>query len=291
MNTTPYQRPLSSGISRRAFLGLVGAGTAGIALTPVAQAAILDLDDPDTQWFDLNDIEAISVSWAAGDVTVVVDDNLAQDAIRVREQANPGFLGLMPPTMKCTMRRSTLAIDYGSTVLGFLPSGSKDLTVALPSALAQQLKTLTVDGASGSYELIDITCTAIDINMASGKLFAHGITVQDFDLDLASGTINIEGRIEGNVDIDAASGTMQVTCREVCPKEIAIDAASGRYTLGLPQNDGFMARIEKLSGSVSIDFETKRQAGNDDIYLYKDGGDCYIDVTLMSGSVAIEQTE
>lgn len=283
--------PSSSGVSRRALLGFVGMGAASLALAPVAQAAILDLDDPDTQWFDFSDIEAISVSWAAGDVTVIVDDELAQDAIRVREQANPGFLGLMPPAMTCTVRRHTLAIDYGATMLNFLPNGSKSLTVALPSALAQQLKTVTIDGASGNYELIDITCATIDVNMASGKLFAHGLTVQDFDLDLASGTIDIEGRIEGNVDIDAASGTMQVTCREVCPKEIVIDAASGRYTLGLPQNDGFMARIEKLSGSVSIDFETKRQAGNDDIYLYKDGGDCYIDVNLMSGSVAIEQAE
>ena len=284
----------SLGISRREALGILGLGVASFLVSPVAHAreALSEPEGSGTLLFTASDVEMLAIDWTAGGVKVMVDDTRGKDQIRVYETARPGFIGLMPPVMECTLWHKTLTIDYGSVFLSFLPRGSKDLTVIVPSSLADHLKQLSIDGASGSYEVSDIKATAFDVNIASGKLTASNITVQELDLDMASGTVTIDGRIEDSVDMDFASGTVQLTCREVCPRDIDIDAASGRLNLAIPENDGFEVRVQKLSGSVAIDFETTRKSGSDEIYVYKNGTDgSSIDVDIMSGSIHIERSE
>lgn len=291
MNAThaPESGPRSPLLTRRELVAGIGSCALGLAAAPLAQASSLK-EGAGTVEFPASDVKRLAVEWAAGSVDVLVDDQVAQGFIRIWEEAEPGFLGLMPPAMECRLKGSALTVSYGNVFLSLLPRGSKALTVVLPSELGSGLDVLSIDGASGRYELSDVTCAALNVNLASGRLAAQNLSVQDLDLDMASGTMVFDGKIEDCADFDMASGTLTVTCRETCPKEIDVDAASGKVVLGLPPNDGFEARVNKLSGSVSIDFETQRPRGDDETYIYKNGAsECLIDIDVMSGSVTIEQ--
>lgn len=292
MRSSTPSRATSTGVSRREALGLLGLGIAGIALGAPALAISQEPDGTEIATFAAADIDTLVIDWAAGGVDVVVDDDVARDSVRIYETVRSGFLGMMPPATECTVRRQTLNIDYGKTFMSFLPRGSKSITVVLPSSMANHLLAIDINGASGDYTINNVCAESLDIDLASGNLTARDITVDELDLDMASGVITVDGRISTNVDMDFASGTVHLVCQEVCPRDIAVDAASGKLTLGLPENDGFEVRIDKLSGSVGIDFETTRKRGDDEVYIYKNGAEgSLIDIELASGSVSIERAE
>ncbi len=275
-------------LSRREAL-LLGAGLAASALLPdAAHASELD----GSPW-EADPVRTLKVDWAAGSVAIVVDDAKAGGFIRIEEETTPGFLGTMPPTTRCKLSGNRLSIDYGNGLifpLSLFQGGSKEPTVTLPSSLADHLDEVEINGASGSYTVDGVACTELKASLASGRLTATNIQVDELDLDVASGRIEVEGRIKNAIGFESASGTAVLTCREVCPRSVAIDMASGSLTLGIPENDGFVATVEKLSGSFSTDFDVAQEDRDGrSVYRYKDGNALVIDADFVSGKFKLER--
>ncbi len=276
--------------SRREAL-VLGAGLAGSALLPAVALA----DELDGSPWEADPVRTLKIDWAAGSVTVAVDDAKAKGVIHVEEETTPGFMGLTPPTTRCRLSGSELSIDYGGNIIfpfSLFQGGSKNLTVTLPSSLADHLDKLEINGASGSYTVDGVGCTELEVALASGRFAASGLEVDDLNLDMASGRIEAEGRIANTVSIEVASGTAVLTCRETCPHDVAIDMASGNVTLAIPENDGFVATVEKLAGSFSTDFDvTQEDRNGHSVYRYKDGNALVIDADFASGSLKIQKTQ
>lgn len=273
-------------LSRREALALGGA-LAGSALLPCTALAQELNGSP----WEADPVRTLEINWAAGSVTVTVDDTKADGAILVEEDTTPGFLGLRPPTTRCELSGTKLSIDYGGNFVfpfSLFQGGSKDLAVTLPSSLADHLDRLEINGASGSYTVDGAGCTELRVALASGRLTASNVQVDDLNLDMASGRLEVEGRIASTVSLEVASGTAALTCSETCPRDVAVDMASGHVTLAIPENDGFVATVEKLSGSFSTDFDvTQEDSDGRSVYRHKDGNSLVIDAEFASGNLKI----
>lgn len=227
-----------------------------------------------------SDIDSIEIDWAAGAVDIMVHDG---DGVLLTEYADHNLNKAQQ--MRWGIEGKTLKIDYNQA-WGCSNFGTKRLEILIPRDLANALGVVDIDGASGTYTINDISCDSFKATLASGQLDAKGMTVGDLKLEAASGNSFLEGKVTGDIKIDVASGEATVVCKEDAPKSIDADMASGSVTVSIPENDGFTARIGKLSGHFNCEFETQ-QSGED--YVYKGGG-MSIKADMASGNFALRKT-
>lgn len=224
-------------------------------------------------------IENIEIDWAAGSVDVIVSD---KNEIELMEYSK-GSLS-KTQSMRWSVSGDTLKVDYGSW-FSCLSLTSKSLEVHVPKALAAELGMLDIDGASGMYSVNGIACNKLKVHLASGEFNGSDIAAQQLDVDLASGIFDARGSFADSIRVQVASGNVGITSSEVCPHTIDADMASGNVVIGIPENDGFTARVDKASGSFQSEFETAMQGDN--AYVYGDGSALF-DVDIASGSFALQ---
>ncbi len=230
---------------------------------------------------NVDGIKNIEIDWAAGSVSVAVGEG---DQIQLIETSN-GLLS-KAQTMRWLVAGDTLKIDYGSG-WSCMSLASKHLEVRVPNALAKNIGVLSIDGVSGDYAVKEVSCDTLQVQLASGKLDAQSVQARQLDLDAASGTMRVGGVFADSIRASVASGRAEVTCDNVCPKAIKADMASGNVMLAIPDNPGFTARVDKMSGSFSSDFELTMQG--DRHYLYKNG-EASFDFDMASGSLTLRKS-
>lgn len=229
---------------------------------------------------DVSGVESIDLDWAAGSVEIKAYDG---DKI-VLTESTTGSLA-KAQEMRWEVKGSTLEIDYGRN-WSCMSFGEKHLEILIPVTMAKDMNILDIDGASGDYVVSDLVCNEVKVGLASGSLNAKDMAVGDLRIDAASGNARFEGEIVGKINIDVASGHVDVVCLETPPSAVDADMASGTVSVSLPENDGFTARIEKLSGNFQCDFDTQQ---NGDSYLYGNGG-IPIRADMASGQFLLRKT-
>lgn len=229
-------------------------------------------------------VKEIEIDWAAGSVDIKTHTD--GDNIILTESGTGAIAKAQ--SMRWQLVGNTLRIDYGTWGWGSCMAyrGTKHLEVSIPRSLAQDLRSLDIDGASGNYSIDGIGCKSLKVSLASGSLNARDMTIGDLRLETASGGASVEGEISDGVKIDTASGNIDVVCRKVCPRSVDADMASGTVTVSIPENKGFTAVIDKVSGSFRSDFPTQ-QDGN--AYVYKNG-EAAIKVNIVSGQFILKKT-
>lgn len=226
-------------------------------------------------------VKSLAIGWAAGSVNVVVVDGVEEEDIEFWETSGRSLLE--GQRMRWSMDGGTLRIDYGRWI-GCFAFTRKDLEVRIPRTIASSLDEVRIDGSSGCYRLAGIRCNAMSFRVASGKVDVEDVAARSLHVDIASGTLSAMGRFTSNLKVRVASGEARVFCAGTCPREIDVDAASGKVRLALPVSDGFAARVTKASGKFTSGFSLERQ-GN--VYRYGDGS-AKIGVRMASGSVALD---
>lgn len=145
---------------------------------------------------------------------------------------------------------------------------------------------------------------ALEVNCASSDLHVSGLSLQEVVLDSASGTGTFDNCSFDKVDINTASGDFHYTGTlneldvdavsadlyiEVSnhPSRIDMDTASGEVTLVLPEDCGYTAELEALSGKLHSEFESTTVNGKQ---VHGDGH-CIIEVDGISGNVYIKKAD
>ncbi len=204
------------------------------------------------------DIKEVKIEWTAGDVIL---EKGTGNAITFSETAD--YEIKEGDELRYRQQGDTLEIHFAkSTVWNFFGTNNvrgKTLTVTLPDTLYRNLSVETVSSA----------VTVI------------GLQADKMDIETVSGGISLDGTAVGELDCESVSGKTEVN--GTITRSASFDSVSGGITLSLPQDTGFTAELDSVSGSFSSDFETTKQG---DEYRCGLGG---IDLSFetVSGNVEI----
>ena len=222
-------------------------------------------------------IREIKIDWISGSVTVEPGD---VQEITFLESGN----GIDKYEMVWKQSGDELVIQYSkdSSTAGFglhFGDGSKDLTVTVPRNWL--CDSLELDTASADLTVRDVIIREMEIDSASGTAKFENCTVSSLDVDTASGGVTFTGSLN-ELDFEAASASFTGVLENV-PDQVKMDSMSGGLTLTLPEDAGFTVSLDAMSSDFSSDFPTVKKNKS---YVCGDGH-CKIDVSTMSGDVAI----
>ena len=179
---------------------------------------------------------------------------------------------------------------------------SKDLVVEVPAALIGTLQDIEIDAVSAAVELNGVYGKEIEVDTVSGRIYCVNIDVNDLEVDSTSGAIvcedssadsvsvdNVSGSIQlsgtfDKIDVDTVSGETKLNCVTI-PSRIEADGVSGSISISLPENAGFTASLDSISGSISSDFPG--MIGEDRITV--GDGSANFRVNTVSGSLHINK--
>jgi len=92
----------------------------------------------------------------------------------------------------------------------------------------------------------------MEINTVSSELQIMLEQVGDLKINTVSGDVDIKGRYE-DIECDGVSGDIDMNLSEV-PKELYVNTISGEVRLTIPENKGFEAEHESVSGNFTCEF-------------------------------------
>ncbi len=230
--------------------------------------------------FDADDVEKITVAWAAGSAYVHTADI---ETIEVREISS-GRSRSVP--MDCRLNGTTLEINYATHAIGLVGCafnfGSKQLEICIPSSMNDSLQLFALDAASGTYRFDGLSAQTLDVTLASGEVDVQDVQATDLLLDIASGSVQVAGNV-GRINSNSASGKVNVTCVDSL-KQANISLASGQFKLVLPKESNFTVDLDKVAGSLAVTgFDCMQQ----DNRWICGSGESPIAIDIVSGSVDI----
>lgn len=233
------------------------------------------------------DVRSLEINWLAGAVEVVVSDSAEASTVDGVEE----FSGTARDSLRMSwqLRDGVLQISSGPGQIGIFGCSHMDdkrLVLTLPRSVAQSLELVDLSAASGTYQLGPLSCKRLNVNLASGRVEGEGLAAQALDLDVASGNINLAGRFQQEVDLNLASGNVEILCAEACPARTSLEVMSGQLLLAVPEDSGFTAYIDKLSGSFNCDLPGTWDLPDYDTFIYGDGART-MDVNMASGNVTV----
>lgn len=248
------------------------------------------------------DVKSIEITWLAGGVDLLIDeqpigkDTNHDDDVELLITGSEETLDGLRDSERMTwqLRNGVLQISYGPVHWGISScsnKANKRLVLTIPESVsARGFDSVTLTAASGEYNLEKFVCQNLDIDLASGLINGEGIDAKNLDLDVASGNVNVRGEFSNSVNIDVASGLVSVASMKSCPTYTSIDVMSGQATLAIPNDSGFTAKLDKLSGTFNCDFEGMWDAQTDGLLICGDGKKA-MDISLASGAVNLSESE
>ena len=201
-------------------------------------------------------IDEVEVDWVSGDITITEskDDTISFSETSTKSLKENEQLGYR-------IEGRTLVIVQTTQDYWFGNAPSKDLQLALPS----MLYALTLEAVSA-----DVTMT--------GDFSLH-----ELDMETVSGRIEINKLSCSEISMESVSGRMDLTIGQTAPKQIAVSAVSANVTLHWPEEEGFTAEMEAVSGNIGCEFST---ISHDDSIVYGNGA-CWIECESVSGDLDI----
>ncbi len=251
------------------------------------------------------DVKNINIAWLAGTLQFdVIDDGEkahAADAEHAAQQAEIRFEDLNENNaddrakLRWEMQGDTLKIASCSVRGGLVGCSAqqwqdKKAVIHIPKSVCEQLNRISLEGASGNYQLDGISCKELHLEIASGNLNGAELACDALQLELASGKVELGARIAHSLSTEMASGHVLLSCLEKLPSTMAFEMASGNAELIVPQGAAFSANAEKATGSFSCDVPDCHRV--DDTYVCGDASSpeaSQISVKMTSGNVKIRE--
>lgn len=171
-------------------------------------------------------------------------------------------------------KKSYHEIDVSSVSADIDYQGSKDNNCTY----------VKLESVSGNIYIADVKSSKeIEIDSVSGALNFEKVETNQLEVDTVSSKINISGKIN-HIELDSVSSDVDLMMYEA-PETIHCDTVSGMVRLILPENEGFSAVLDSVSGNISSNFEvtyTKKQI------VYKNARFIY-KFNSVSGDVSINK--
>ena len=239
-----------------------------IILVVVIVAALLAsewLEDPIDRWLDQaedaveaklrgngfsepsfggTDLTALDIEWTSGNVIIEAGTG---DRITFSETDTDDPL-------VWDEERGVLTIRYRKPGVRVM-TRSKDLHVQIPPALAEQLTYVRVDTTSADIDLTGLTLRKLELDTTSGDVTADG-SFDQLEADTTSGGVFVTGTA-WHVEADTTSGRVEMELTQT-PDEIAVDTTSGNVTVTIPEDRGFEAEFDTVSGRTNCEHQKIR---------------------------------
>ena len=191
--------------------------------------------------FSPGEVKALQIDWISGGVSVERWDG---KELVVREKASAKLSE--DECLRFRLSGGTLSILPCANKVRALPE--KQLTVLVPQSLT--LSELTADAASASVALrsLDVGGT-VDLNSASGSLQLEDCRCAALELDSASGSRQVlRCEVRGAVETDSASGSF--TAEELGCLSLNAGSTSGSLKIGALSCDTL--KLSSVSGSQRV---------------------------------------
>lgn len=246
------------------------------------------------------DVKNIELHWISGEIDIQTHDG---NTISVSETANRD---LKPEeVMRWYLDGDTLRVQFGQSGGMRFVNLTKRLTVYLPEELeldalwvdsvsagatlnAVRAENLRMDSVSGDLKLEDVTIArSLEIETTSGSIKGNLLgELKSLEIDTTSGTTDISAEGIGTFYVDTTSGGVTLRLRKA-PDSGKVDTVSGSVALYLPQDSGFTARFDSVSGRFLSDIATTQRLGT----FTAGNGESRLDFDTTSGSVRIRILE
>lgn len=238
------------------------------------------ITDMDIEWpagealIETGDVDKASVSVTNGTAAVSMD---ATGCLKVRcEKDYNRFFSVNFEKKALTV---TVPRDTALTKLD-LDVASANVTVR---GLEGEIREVELDSASGISTLENLTIGTLDVDTASGPCRFENLTVRDLSVDTASGNVDFSGKLD-KLNYDGASARFTGVFTNH-PYQLDLNTMSGRLDITLPEDCGFTAAFDGMSGKLNSDFATSFINNSQ---VYGDGA-CHIQVDSMSGNLTIHK--
>lgn len=251
---------------------------------------------------DMQGIQDIELNWNSGNVNITSYDGsqITFDETSERSLEENQRIRYLVRNGKLTIQ---FCAPYRNFGFWHVNIPGKTLEMKVPKALADSLKEfeisgvsaaihadgisakkLVVDSVSGSSNLKNIRADTLEMDTVSGEIDASQVIVEALSISGVSGDISFRGEAN-RMDTDSVSGKTKVDS-SLCPDRVNMSAVSGDLCLTIPDNAGFTAGYDSVSGDFTNDFPGSSKKGK---AIYKDGGASF-DFDTVSGDIEIKQS-
>ncbi len=226
-------------------------------------------------------IDRIDIHWESGSVTVRAYDG---DRITFRETASRTLTENQ--MLHYRVQDGVLSIRPSASVrslFGSFSVPSKALEVLVPKNAV--LASVGVECVSADILIEDVNVSLGDISTenVSGATTVRGALARLLDAEAVSGRLNAEGAFD-KVTLEGVSGAMAIKALSM-PTALSAETVSGQITVTVPENGGFTANFDTVSGSLRCSFAEIR---NHRSILYGDGKARFT-FESISGSVMVDK--
>lgn len=160
----------------------------------------------------------------------------------------------------------TLYLRYSASGARFWVNADKKLKVTVPENLF--LDELKIDVVSADTKIGNVCADMLETDSVSGKVESDG----DFRA-IETNTVS------GNV-------TLRFSVSERVPEKIDFDSVSGNMRICLPEETGFDAKIDSVSGDIATDFSVSRMTKD---RIVCGDGKLSVDADSVSGDLEIRK--
>lgn len=243
-------------------------------------------------------VKDLDINWTDGSVLVT---RYQGSRIRLSETASGQLTD--DTSLHWYLDGSTLRVQYAASGLRLLPRLHKQLVVELPASMA--LDEVEISVASAQVEADGLEAEELVIRSASGRvaLRQQGLAekvkvetasggvavaaeqVEELRISTASGMVVVDAMQVDEADVNTASGncTLQFA---TTPDRLDVNAVSGTVTILLPQDAGFTADVDTLSGVVGGSLQPENLGKNTWVH---GNGKSRIQVDTVSGDVYLNE--
>lgn len=226
-------------------------------------------------------IRNIEIEWVSGSITVVPGDTdlILLEETAYSENTKPMIFRQNGDTLHIQFSEATIQIGLNLNNINNV--SNKDLVITVPADWI--CEELNIESVSADVDVSDLTCKEIELSNVSGACEFENCNADEVKLETVSGGITYRGQLN-SLECDSVSADCDIYV-ENHPGSITMDGVSCDLNLYLPEDCGFTANVDSMSGDFSSSFPTTSKNG---AYVYGDGS-CRIESDSMSGDINIRK--
>lgn len=223
-------------------------------------------------------IHDIAVDWVAGAVDIRFYDG---NTVEIRETASRELKE--NEALYYTKSDDKLTVQYRKNMRTSTTSmPEKRLELLIPRSM--RIDKLRVKGVSSQITIdgADQKADTLDIETVSGDIAVEMLSAKELTVNTVSGAVRLSGAY-GGIRMGGVSASWNLRLSAL-PESMRGESISGSFHVFLPENDGFSATLDSISGSLSCNFG--EMDGRKSV-RYKSGGPKFR-FEELSGNVTIE---
>jgi hypothetical protein len=195
-----------------------------------------------TQNFPPDGLTGLQIDWISGTVRVEVGTSSQVTVTGNGED------------MLLNERNGVLFIEHRDKVFDFMEEPCH-LTVQVPASLSDSLSFVRVDTTSGDIAVEGLHLRSLSLESVSGNVSAHG-RCGEFHAATTSGDVLFSGEAD-DVEVESVSGQVEILADRT-PDELSAENTSGEIVISLPDDRGFHAEFDTVSGRYDCEHASVR---------------------------------